>query len=356
MLRAMRVIVRVIATCVLVCAALGGAAIAQPDEPTPEPDPGDGDAPATPDPKEAKRWLDAGDTLIKGGDKLARKGKADEAMSQYERALVSYQKAQELSGNPQVFFAIGAAYEKLGKQPEALLAYRKVTLQVQDKPQLVELATARMIELGQSVGLVTAKVEPRGANLLLDGEPIGEAPLPDPLVLNPGSYTLTIVADGYQPLEVKLDIEAGSESERTFKLEPVPVVFGEVKDAPPPDPSKRPPSPPSKVLLWGSAGAALVLAGVAATTGVMALSRNSTFEDPMSSEDEREAAKSSGKKLAVTSDVCLVGAVLAAGFTTYYYFRVYKPRNKRIQESRSKAAVVPWVQPTAGGLSFAVTY
>src|SRR5687767_4380156 len=80
-----------------VSAALAGVARAQPEEPAPDPAP-DAGAPAPPDPREAKRWLDAGDTLMKAGDKLARRGKTDEATSEYERALISYQKAQEISG------------------------------------------------------------------------------------------------------------------------------------------------------------------------------------------------------------------------------------------------------------------
>jgi tetratricopeptide (TPR) repeat protein len=343
--------VRVIAISFLLGVALTGRAAAQPEAPEqPAPD-------GARDPKEAKRWLDAGDTLIKGGDKLARRGKTEEATSQYERALIAYQKAQELSGSAQVFFAIGAAYEKLGKSAEALLAYRKVTLQVSDKPQLVEIATQRMAELAQTVGLFTANVQPAGADLLLDGEPIGEAPLGEPLVLAPGSYQLAIVADGYQPLEVKIQIDAGSESERTFKLEPVPVVFGQVKDAPPPGPKHRPPPKANKTLVWVGAGTTVTLLGVAVATGALALSRNSTFEDPMSTQDERDRAEASGRRLALASDVCLAGAVLAAGFTTYYYLSVYKPRARReARESRAKAAIVPWVQRTAGGVSFAVTY
>src|SRR5687767_4527686 len=122
MLRAM---MRVLPIVVGFWAALGAVAPGAARAEDPPPDdagapPGDAE-PA--DPKAAKRWMNAGDTLIKRGDQLARRGKTADAQSQYERALVAYQKAFELTNNPQVYYAIAAAEEKLGKQVDALLHY-----------------------------------------------------------------------------------------------------------------------------------------------------------------------------------------------------------------------------------------
>jgi hypothetical protein len=371
--------VRVIASVVglVLCIAAPQRARAGDDDPAPDdqsdPAPPDDDAPEPApahDPKEAKRWMTAGDTLIKGGDKYTRRGKTAEAQSQYERALVSYEKAYELSGNPQVFYAIAAAEEKLGKTHEALLHYRAVTLQVTDNPKLIELANQRLGALSQDVGLLTATIDPEGANLALDGDPVGTSPMSQPLVLAPGTYTLQITADGFQPMEVKLLIEGGSESERTFKLEPVPVVFDKPKQAPKPIARPKTGPAPSKLLVWVGLGATLALSGVATTTGVLALSRHKTFEDPDATPAERESARDSGKKLSLTTDLCLAGAVIAAGFTTYYYFGVYRPRlrkhrkpadrnppgARRTREEAPKVVVAPWVQPSIGGIAIAVTY
>jgi len=364
--------VRVLASVVGLALWLSAQGPAYAGDPVPDEGPGAPDADAdrpSPDPKEAKRWMNAGDTLIKRGDQLARRNKAAEAQSQYERALVSYQKALELTGNVQVYYAIAAAEEKLGKQTDALLHYRKVAVQVTDNPQLVELATGRLAALSQDVGLFTATIDPAGAELAIDGTSIGTSPMPEPVVLQPGTYSLQISADGYQPLEVKLEIEAGSESERTFKLEPIAVVFEKPKEAPRPVVRKVIP-PPSTALLWIGGTAALVFTGVATTTGVVALSKHNTFKDPQSTQAERDAARDSGKKLSLATDLCLIGAVVAAGFTTYYYFSVYRPKARahrrkpadrraragQERESGPKVVVAPWVQPSIGGLAVAVTY
>ena len=75
----------------------------------------------------------------------------------------------------------------------------------------------------------------------------------EPLVLMPGTVTVSLTAVGYQPKDVEIKIEAGSESERKITLDPVPVVIKQVvKDEPEPEPVK--PKPPSKLPLYIGAG------------------------------------------------------------------------------------------------------
>jgi hypothetical protein len=317
------------------------------------------DAPA-PNPAEARRWMAAGDSLMKKGDSFARRGKTADAQSQYERALLSYTKAFELSTNPQLYYAIAVAEERLGKQADALVHYRRVTQLVTTNPELVELATQRLGALSAKLGLFTATVEPAGAVLSIDGNPIGTAPMEEPAVLVPGTYTLVVTADGYHPLEIKLEIEAGSESVRTFKLESVAVMFEKPKEAPRPVSEADRPRRPSRLVLWIGGGVTLALAGVATTTGALALTRHNTFVDPAASPAARDSARKSGKTLSVATDVCLIGAVAAAAFTTYWYFGVHRPRlrsfHRKTEEQRGEVAVIPWIQSSTGGVAVAVTY
>src|SRR5436853_7658930 len=123
--------VRVTAIAALALALTTAPVAAQPDDnPPPDDTGGDTGGDSTPKPEDAKRWMAAGDTLIKKGDYLAKKGKAADAKSQYERALIAYQKALEASSNAQLYYAIAAAEEKLGNSKDALLHYRKVTVEV----------------------------------------------------------------------------------------------------------------------------------------------------------------------------------------------------------------------------------
>jgi hypothetical protein len=346
--------VRVLAFAVLVL-VLGVAAPAgaQPDDGSPDDAGG-----VAPKPEDAKRWMAAGDTLIKKGDQLAKKGKASEAQSQYERALLSYQKALEASGNAQVYYAIAAAEEKLGRPRDALLHYRKVTLEVTGNAKLLELANERLGALSMEVGLFTASVDPEGADLAIDGTSVGKAPMTEPIVLDPGTYTLVITADGYQPLEVKLAIEGGSESERSFKLDPVPVVFEKPKEAPRKVVAKPAASKPSSTAVWVGGISTIALTAVATTTGLLALGKHKDFEDETKNPSVREDARVAGKRLALVTDLCTIGAVIGAAYTTYYYFGVYRPRMRKFRKpmERREVTVAPWIESTIGGVSIGVTY
>jgi hypothetical protein len=352
--------------------ALAATALADPPDDDEPPDigpiedepqsPDDPSAPTTPtiDKAEARRFLAAGDTLIKKGDRLTRRKRTVEAGDHYERALLSYQRAFDLSQNEHVYYPIAIAEERLGKTVDAIKHYRIVIAATGFPAKTLADAQKRLDALLMTVGQVTIAVEPAGAAIVLDGHPIGKAPLPEPLIIEPGVYVLSLTADGFEPAEVKLTIEPGSESERTFKLEAVPVVVEKPKVAPPPPPPPAPP-PPSRTLLWVGAGGTIALVAIASLTGSLALGKQSDFEDTSLSETERDDAASSGKSLALVTDVCLVGAAATAAVTTYYYFKIYRPKARDRERKQkavdafhdefSKVRVVPWVQPASAGLS-----
>ena len=202
------------------------------------------------------------------------------------------------------------------------------------------------------VGIVMLAIEPEGTQISVGGQVVGEAPLKEPLVLSPGTVTVSLTAVGYQPKDIELNIEAGSESERKLTLEPVPVVIKEVvKDEPEPELPVQPQAP-SKLPLYIGAGVTGALVLTATITGIMAVGQHSTYTDPMATGSERNDAQASGRTLATVTDICLVGGIAAAGFTTYWYLKKYKPAASAMAERQAEAKVdvVPWVQPQAGGL------
>jgi hypothetical protein len=216
-------------------------------------------------------------------------------------------------------------------------------------------ATARLDALAMEVGTVMLKVRPEGALITLSGVEVGPAPLAEPLVLLPGTYTVGLQAEGFQPRELELNVEAGSESERTIELEAVKLVEAPPPAAPAPVAPPRP--PPSRLPLYIGGAAGGTLLGVAAVTGLLALGRHGTYTANDSTPDERAAAKSSGQTLARVTDLALVGGLAAGGFTAYWYFVKYRPALQKGPERRPDAAqstkveVIPWVQSGASGLT-----
>jgi hypothetical protein len=329
------------------------------DQPAPPADqpPPPSDQPVVKDPKVAKKWQQAGDQLMRKGDYLTGKGKP-EAKQHYQNAVTAYQRAIEASDDVSLHYQLALAEDKAGMTPEAL-KHLKVVIAAQGiKPAILKSAQTKLDEVSMKVGIVTLAISPEGTQVSIEGKPVGEAPLPEPLVLLPGVHKVSLSAVGFQPKDLDLRIEAGSESERKIALEPVPVVNKPQIEEPEPAPIDVAPTGPDVRPLYIGGGAAVGLTLVAAITGIVALSKHSTYADPMASPSERESAQSSGKTFALVTDLCLVGAVGAAAFTAYWYQYKYRPQARAFAEhqARSKVDVVPWVQTQAGGLSVAGSF
>jgi hypothetical protein len=344
----------------------------------PAPKPGDKPAapepapPATPappvvkDPKAAKKLLTTGQQLLQKGDTLTRAKRLEDAKTNYQNAAAAFEKSIAAGDDLNTYALLADAEDKLGKYDLAVKHYRVVVkAQAGIRPDVLKKATAKLDELAMKVGLVTLTVKPDGATILLGGVEIGKTPLADPLVLLPGTYTLSFEAEGFQPREAELNVEAGSESERSIELEAVKIVVVPPVEDPEPVPAPKP-APPSRAPLYVGAGAAVTLIGAATVTGILAMGRQSTYKSADSTPSEREDAKSSGQTLALVTDIALAGGLVAGGFTAYWYFAKYKPAQRKQAEQRpaatsagrgrrdgaqwTKVDLIPWVQSGTSGL------
>lgn len=351
---------------VLVAVLLPLPVFAQPDDEQPaegEVEP----AEAPKDPRAAKTWVAAGKELMGKGDQLAKRNKIDDAKTQWTNAATAFEKAIKWGEDPNVYADLAAAEEKLGKLDLAATHYRHViATKTGVKADVMKRAKARFDDLSTKVGLVTLIVKPEGATISIAGEEVGKAPMNEPLILMPGTYTVSFAADGHQPKDIELKVDEGSESERTLELDAIKVNI----EAPKPQEEEEEyeeitASRPSKLPLYIGGGATIGFAAVGLVTGILAVGKHGTFTDPDSSTPERNDAKSSGKNLAVITDVALGGAVIAAGFTAYWYFAKYRPAQAKHSaetasasrsRSRSKFLMAPWVQTDAGGFAVAGSF
>ena len=321
---------------------------------------GDANAQSVKDPKVAKKWLQTGHQLVQRGDASVRAKKPDEAKTHFENAITAYEKAIETGDDVNVYFDLATVEEKLGKLDRAATHFRTLVKAHGAKPDLVKKATARFDDLTSKTGLVMIIAKPESSTISIAGTEVGKTPLADPLVLMPGDYKISISAEGHVAKELEFKVEAGSESERTVELEVGKVVKPDKPDLPDkPDQTDEKPviiaptTGPSKLPLYVGAGATGGFVLIATITGIAAVSKHGTFEDQNASPGARADAKDAGKTLAVVTDICLVGALAAGGFTAYWYFAKYKPAQRKME---TKAAVVPWVKPDAGGLSLAGSF
>ena len=369
-------------TAALVLAATAGAAAAQSDPPGDPPDDGSLLGPAAPAPTDeppapqgepaldpavakemATKLIEGGDEFSKKGDYYVRRKKPKDAQERYERALAAYSKAFELGGEPTVYLLIAGTEDKLERALDAAIHYRRFLTAAPDADSAQrDKATARLDILKLQFGVLALAIQPEGSAVVIDGNPAGNAPLAEPFFLAPGEHQLSITTEGYTPLEQTLTIEAGSEAERTYQLEPVPaVIVDQAPPPPPPPPPRKPPPGPSKLpmILGGTVTVGLV--GGAVATGLMAVGRHDTFVDESASANRRENARTEGKNLALITDAMIAGSVIAAGITTYYYLKVYKPKvrsHERMLRDRAsgvgaltapKLLIAPWVEASGPG-------
>ena len=322
---------------------------------------------------EARKLLERGDRHMRRGDRHHRRGRDEGATRSYQRALESYEKAYDLVPNPGIFFAIAGAEEKLGRWLDAIEHYRKLAREA-DSEVLRKQGAQRIAALERHVAVVTFVVQPAGAEISIDRELQGQAPLEGPVYLEPGDYRITVTAPGYTPYEAEITVEVGKQDERVIELSKPPVIFKKPKPmvlARSEDQggagSKALSAPPSKAaVVVGATLTGALLAGAAAS-GYIAVSKHRTFQDAATGEDERAAAGETGKTMALVTDGLLAGALVVGAYTTYRYFLVFRPARAayesehraagRLPPGRSMRATrrslwaMPYIAPTGGGLA-----
>lgn len=301
---------------------------------------------AVKDPKVARKWLATGQLAMQKGSYFASHSRPDDAKSQFESAVIAYEKAIEAGDDVAVYVDLAGAEERLGRLGDAVKHVRVVVRAAGVRPEIARRAASKLDALLARVGLVTLRVQPAGTSITLGGAELGTSPLPEPLVLLPGTYTLSFQAGGFQPKEAELKVEPGSETERTIALEAVKVIVepvGPPVDEPPPAGARAPRMP--LYVAGGVAGAAVLGAGV---FGALAMREHATFTRATTSTQGREDARTRGQRDALITDLSVATAVVATGFTVYWYVYRYKRA-----ANPAKLDVVPWVQPQSGGATLA---
>jgi hypothetical protein len=146
---------------------------------------------------------------------LAQQGKLEAAISEFKRAYA-------LSPHPSVLYNLGQAYATSGRAVQAVQTLREYLQQADVKRDAEQRAqaAATIDYQAQRIGTLELHVEPKGAELMLDGESLGKAPLNGPLPLTAGSHGLTVTHVGYMPRSVRVEIAGKTNTAMRVTLEP----------------------------------------------------------------------------------------------------------------------------------------
>jgi hypothetical protein len=160
--------------------------------------------------EEAKRTYGAGEQAYKAGD--------------YKTAIQNFRAAQDILPTPQAGYWLAMSLKSDGQVPEAVAEFKTLLASpLSDKlgPEKLAAAKAALEELNKTPGAVALSTEPAGATVSVDGE-VRPGVSPLSIELPPGAHTITISMQGYQSMELELEVPPGSKGEQKVSLTALP--------------------------------------------------------------------------------------------------------------------------------------
>ncbi len=307
------------------------------------------DKPKPPDKKTkdaARKAYGEGDTAFKAGD--------------FAAAYAGFSKANELIPSPQAAYWTAKAIDGQGKADDAIVAYDNLLAD----PGIASLgdektndAKARLADLkAKQVGEVSIFTTPAGATISIDGTPQpGETPTV--LKLAPGPHKITLVAAGFEPKELDVDVKGGEKLDQKLELvakAPPPPPPPPVVEAPPPPPPPPPP-PRSKVPAYITLGIAGAGAVVGTIFGIKALGAKNDFDKKptgSAADDTERNALIADMAFGVAITLGVTGVVLLTSDDSS------APAAATLHKlpKRAKLVVAPYASPTGAGAGARYTF
>ena len=193
-------------------------------------------------------------------------GQIDYDKGRFADAAHEFEEAYRLSGKSLLLYNVGKSYDGASDFARALGAYRRFLAASSDSSDR-RFAENRVQLLETLVGRIGVEHAVEGSSVLLDGAPVGKAPL-DALVVNPGRHSVELQHEGYANFKSALDVPVGGTSTLDAKQVELVKVVRVV------EPQKDRTPVYKKWWLWTAVGGAVVVAGV--VTAVVLTTKSST--------------------------------------------------------------------------------
>jgi len=279
-------------------------------------------APTTAQVEEARQHFTRGVDLYKEGD--------------YRGCLLELRRAQQIAPNYRILFNIGQTLMLLQQYAGARDAYKQYLEQggaavPKDRLKVVQDELAR---LETRVGKLDIKVNVAGAEVVIDDESVGTAPLTTPLEVSAGRRKVT-ASSGRGTVTRLIDVIGGEtvaveltivESNSVPTVVPVGPPGSVASTATRPSGPTEPPeerASSGSAAPWVSLTITGLLAAGAVTTGFMALGAkkdlNDRIDTPGTSTSRIDDARDSARVLGITTDALAAAAIIGAGVTTYLF-------------------------------------
>lgn len=298
-------------TLLLVAALTVPAGVAYAEPPRPEP-------PSAAAAAEARRHFTRGVELYKEGD--------------YRGTLIELRRAESLAPNYRVLFNIGQTLMVLQQYAEAREAFREylekggVAIPAQRRGAVEE----ELKRLDARIGQIDVRVNVAGAEITIDDEVVGAAPLAVREV-SAGRRKITVSAPGHHPITRYVDVVGDERGVVEITLEPAfsPQTTSRVvversasfSSSPSASPTRETSS--ASVAPWVALGATGLTAAAAVVSGVLTLDAKHDLDaqvaTPSANASDIDAARSRGRTYSIATDILGGCALVGAGITGYLF-------------------------------------
>lgn len=264
-------------------------------------------------------------------ESLFRDAKAAEQRGDYAAACGQFAESQRLDPAAGTLLNLADCEEHLGKTASAWEHYISVRDQLKPGDERLPYAQARIAALEGRLPRLALRLPPgapAGTRVMRGQTEVGSASLGIPVVVDPGTVTVTVTSPGRLTTRLDVNVRDGESSDlvvQVGELEHVPSTPSQVAvmtALPPRTPPSPSPSGTRRTIGWivGGVGAAGVVVG--SITGAMALGAASTYKANCNAagacrNSEGIDAAASGKTYATLSTVGFVVGAAGLGAGLY---------------------------------------
>lgn len=237
----------------------------------------------------------------------------------YDDALIELQRAYQLAPTYRLLYNLGVVSVAVHDYVKALDYFDRYLKEggTEIEPSRVDEVQKQMERLRPRIARISISVSVPGADVRLDDQEIGHAPLVTEIPVNAGRHRISATATGYLPADAFVEL-AGTEARRV-QLNLVQVETNAPKS--------------SKSIPWLGWGITAALAAGATVTGIVALNAASKYDDDTSTAGIPASNVSSDyhkmRNFSYVTDGLIVGAVIAGGISLYF---TLKPAKKDTKE------------------------
>jgi PEGA domain/Tetratricopeptide repeat len=239
----------------------------------------------------------------------------------YDAALAEFSKAQQLAPNFRLLYNIGQVQ---AERHDYVAAVRTLTdYLAQGGAEVPEERRSQVqneiASLKTKISELTVTSNVAGAEVSIDGVPMGMLPLSAPLLVSAGSRRISLAKRGYGTVERTIIVTGEDKPKLDVQLQPASA-SAPTKSAARADQPRRESS--SNVGAWVSVAAAGGFAAGATVFGLMARSKNSDLDEQLDTypldTDRVAGLRSDVKRDALLCDGLAAASVVSAVFAVYF--------------------------------------